>query len=66
MKSEELERYVLNDGLRELDIRIARLKEQLNNDRWSEAYVEAGDLLRTMRGVRKTVERLEQLKKGLR
>lgn len=60
MNEEELDRFVLADGLRELDLQMEQFKRWITRERWSEAYVRGWDLVKLLYGIRRTIERLEK------
>ena len=62
MNDEELDRYVLSDGLRELDVQIDKLKSWIARERWSEAYIKVAPTIRLLRGLRRVIESLERRK----
>lgn len=54
-----LEKYVLNDGLSELDLQISQLKRWLQEKRYSQAYVKVGDLIKLLHWLRRPIKNLE-------
>jgi len=60
MSTIELEKYVLYTGIREFDVLIKRFKRALDEGCLMEAYVIAEDIVRTLRGMKKTILRLHE------
>lgn len=60
MNSREVDRFVLADGLRELDVQMEQFKRWIERERWSEAYVRGWDLIKVINGIRRVIARLEK------
>lgn len=63
MNEKELDLHTLNDGFKELDSQLSRLKQWTDEEKWSEAWVRIGIIIQLLQGMRKTVSRLEGAKK---
>lgn len=60
MSTKDFDLFTLSDGFRELDSQLSRFKKRVKEQRWSEAHVRLGTIIRLLHGMRKTVERLEK------
>lgn len=60
MDTAQVEEYVLEVGLAQLDVLVAQLKRWVQEKRYGAAYVTVGDLLNLLHGIRQPIKNLER------
>lgn len=60
MLREELDEYLIADGLNELEIQMGQLKSWISRKRWGEVYVRIGSMVKLLQGIHNVVKRKEK------